>query len=82
MMDCFMAGTLLAGFGLVWMLVNWCQRQVDSQESRRVGVEQDASARNDWFPAGRVSSIRLGASGAILISKTRYRRSFICCSWL
>lgn len=32
MMDCFMAGTLLAGFGLVWMLVNWCQRQVDSQE--------------------------------------------------
>ena len=30
MMDCFMVGTLLAGF--VWMLVNWCQRQVDSQE--------------------------------------------------
>ena len=32
MMDCFMVGTLLAGFDLVWMLVNWCQRQVDSQE--------------------------------------------------
>ena len=32
MMDCFMVGTLLAGFGLVWMVVNWCQRQVDSQE--------------------------------------------------
>ena len=33
MMDCFMAGTLLIGFGLVWMLVNWCQRQVNSLES-------------------------------------------------
>lgn len=32
MMDLFMAGTLLAGFVLVWMLVNWCQRQTDSQE--------------------------------------------------
>ena len=32
MMDGFMAGILLAGFGLVWLLVNWCQRQVDSQE--------------------------------------------------
>ena len=32
MMDCFMVGTLLAGFGLVWLLVHWCQRQVDSQE--------------------------------------------------
>lgn len=32
MMDCFMAVTLLAGFGLVWLLTNWCQRQVDSQE--------------------------------------------------
>ena len=31
-MDCLMAGTLLVGFGLVWMLVNWCQRQIDSQE--------------------------------------------------
>ena len=32
MMDCLMAGTLLVGFGLVWLLVNWCRRQVDSQE--------------------------------------------------
>ena len=32
MMDCLMAGTLLAGFGLVWLLVNWCQRQADAQE--------------------------------------------------
>ena len=31
-MDCLMAGTLLLGFGLVWLLVNWCQRQVDAQE--------------------------------------------------
>lgn len=32
MMDCLMAGTLLIGFGLVWMLVTWCHRQVESQE--------------------------------------------------
>ena len=32
MMDCLMAGTLLLGFGLVWLLVNWGQRQVDAQE--------------------------------------------------
>ena len=32
MIDCLMAGTLLVGFGFVRMLVNWCQRQVDSQE--------------------------------------------------
>lgn len=32
MMDCFMVGTMLVGFGLVWLLVNWCRRQVDSQE--------------------------------------------------
>lgn len=32
MMDCIMVGTLLVGFSLVWMLVNWCQRQVNSQE--------------------------------------------------
>ena len=32
MTDCLMAGTLLLGFGLVWLLVNWCQRQVDAQE--------------------------------------------------
>lgn len=32
MMDLFMAGILLAGFGLVWMLANWCQRQIESQE--------------------------------------------------
>lgn len=31
-MDLFMAGILLAGFGLVWMLANWCQRQVESEE--------------------------------------------------
>lgn len=32
MMDCIMVGTLVVGFGLVWMLVNWCQRQVNFQE--------------------------------------------------
>ena len=32
MMDFLMAGTLLIGFGFIWMLVNWCQRQIDSQE--------------------------------------------------
>ena len=33
MMDCIMVGILLAGFGLVGMLVHWCQRQVNSLES-------------------------------------------------
>ena len=32
MMDCLMVGILLASFGLVWILANWCRRQVDSQE--------------------------------------------------
>ncbi len=32
MIDALMAGTLLIGFLLVWMLVQWCQRQVDAQE--------------------------------------------------
>ena len=33
MMDCMMVGILLAGFGLVRMLVHWCQQQVNSLES-------------------------------------------------
>ena len=32
MMDLFMIGTLLLSFGLVWLLVKWCQKQVDAQE--------------------------------------------------
>ena len=32
MMDLLMAAALVGGFGLVWLLVKWCQRQVDSQE--------------------------------------------------
>lgn len=32
MIDALMAGMLLIGFLLVWMLVQWCQRQVDAQE--------------------------------------------------
>lgn len=32
MMDCLMITTLFVGFGLVLMLVNWCQSQIDSQE--------------------------------------------------
>ena len=31
-MDLFMAGIILAGFGLVVLLANWCQRQVESEE--------------------------------------------------
>mgnify|MGYP000777488934 CR=1 FL=1 len=31
-MDCLMVGTLLVGFGLVWLLVKWCYRQVESEE--------------------------------------------------
>lgn len=30
--DLLMAGTLAAGFGLVWMLIHWCQRQLDRQD--------------------------------------------------
>ncbi len=33
MMDFFMVGTLLAGFGLIWALTRWCWGQVESQES-------------------------------------------------
>ena len=29
MMDVLMVGTLAVSFGLVWLLVNWCQKQVD-----------------------------------------------------
>lgn len=32
MMDCLMIGIILAGFGLVVLLANWCQRQVKSEE--------------------------------------------------
>ena len=32
MMDVIMIGTLLVGFGIVCLLVDWCQRQVESQE--------------------------------------------------
>lgn len=32
MMDLLMIGTLLVSFGLVWLLVKWCQKQVEEQE--------------------------------------------------
>ena len=32
MMDILMIGTLLVSFGLVRLLVKWCQKQVESQE--------------------------------------------------
>ena len=32
MMDLLMVGTLLAGFGLIWLLVEWCRRQLDEEE--------------------------------------------------
>lgn len=32
MMDLLMAGTLLASFGLVWLLVRWCQKQMEEEE--------------------------------------------------
>ena len=32
MMDLLMIGTLLISFGLVWVLVKWCQKQVEEQE--------------------------------------------------
>lgn len=32
MMDLLMIGTLLISFGLVWLLVMWCQKQLDAQE--------------------------------------------------
>lgn len=33
MMDLFMVGALAASFGLVWLLIRWCQKQLDSPES-------------------------------------------------
>lgn len=32
MMDLLMIGTLLISFGLVWLLITWCQKQIDAQE--------------------------------------------------
>ncbi|MEJ5966896.1 hypothetical protein [Flavonifractor porci] len=32
MIDLLMVATLLATFGLVWLLVKWCQKQIDAQE--------------------------------------------------
>ena len=32
MMDILMLATLIAGFGLVWLLAHWCQKQVDAEE--------------------------------------------------
>lgn len=32
MMDILMTATLLIGFGLVWILAEWCRKQVDSQD--------------------------------------------------
>lgn len=32
MIDLLMIGTLLISFGLVWLLVKWCQKQVEEQE--------------------------------------------------
>lgn len=31
MMDCLMIGTLAICFGLVWLLANWRQKQIDAQ---------------------------------------------------
>ena len=31
MMDCLMIGALAICFGLVWLLANWCQKQIDAQ---------------------------------------------------
>lgn len=33
MMDLLMIGTLAVSFDLVWLLIRWCQKQVDSPES-------------------------------------------------
>lgn len=32
MMDFYMAALLLIGFGLVWLLAEWCDRQIESRE--------------------------------------------------
>ena len=29
MMDVLMVGTLAVSFGLVWLLIRWCQKQLD-----------------------------------------------------
>ena len=31
-MDFIMVGILLAGVGLIWALLHWCQQQVDAQD--------------------------------------------------
>lgn len=31
MMDCLIIGTLAICFGLVWLLADWCQKQIDAQ---------------------------------------------------
>ena len=33
MMDVLMVGTLAVSFGLVWLLIRWCQKQLDDPES-------------------------------------------------
>ena len=33
MMDVLMVGTLAVSVGLVWLLIRWCQKQLDDQES-------------------------------------------------
>ncbi len=52
MMDCFMVGTLLAGFGLVWMLVNWCQRQVGACGMASFISTKGAPSMMDCFMVG------------------------------
>ena len=32
MMDLLMLATLAVGFGLIWLLARWCQKQVDAEE--------------------------------------------------
>jgi len=32
MLDLLMIGTLLISFGLIWLLVKWCQKQIEEQE--------------------------------------------------
>ena len=33
MMDVLMVGTLAVSFCLVWLLIRWCQKQLDDPES-------------------------------------------------
>ena len=35
MMDVLMVGTLAVSFGLVWLLIRWCQKQLDDPERRK-----------------------------------------------